>query len=127
MKSNCIIGYYYNHNESFESRDNFVDAWKDIMSYASNLKGNWPLSQLIFYNCIVPTAEKNPEQFAGWIHEMVRKSNIKIKSRALYLSAIRCMKKLKGKRSSTGIKKALYDLLESGLEESIITLKPVKN
>lgn len=116
-----------NFSENFEPRSNSLEVWKDLLTYSSNLSGNWYLSQQIFYNSIVPTAEKDPVKFAKWIKDMVKKSGIKIKSQSEFREAIIYLKKIKGKNDKNEIKKALYYLMESGLEQPIYALKALRN
>lgn len=121
------LRYFTNNSKSFNLRNNPVDAWVDILNYSSNLPGNWMLSKHIFYTCIVPTAEKNPALFAKWIREMVRKSGTKIKSRSEFLEAINNLRKIKGKTHNDEVKKALYYLLDSGLEEPTYAQRALNN
>lgn len=115
------LSYINKQSESFntrtECRNNPIDVWKDILSYSSNLNGNWMFSKEIFYNRLVPTAEKNPELFARWIRIMVKKSGVKIKSRSEYLEALKYLRSIKNKNARNKIRKVLYTLLNSGLEE----------
>jgi hypothetical protein len=106
-----------NFNKDLECRNNPVDVWKDILSYSSNLNGNWMFSKEIFYNRLVPTAEKNPELFARWIRVMVKKSGVKIKSRSEYMEALKYLRRIKNKNARNKIRQVLYTLLNSGLEE----------
>ena len=110
------LDYFNNYSGNFKSRNNPIDLWKDMLTYSSNLNGNWLLSKQVFYNCIVPTAEKDPVLFAKWINKMVKKSGVKIKSRADFLEAINYLRKSKHPRNHDEIKRVLYYLLESGLE-----------
>ncbi len=120
--------YSENFNESSESRNSPVEVWKDILTYSSSLHGNWLLSKHIFYNYILPTAKKDPVKFAGWIREMVKKSGTKIKSRSEFIAAINSLRRTKGKNdNTTEIKKALYYLLNSGLEEPSYASKALNN
>jgi len=128
------LGYFdgFNKNfgsfsENFESRNNPIDVWKDMLTYSSNLNGNWLLSKQVFYNCIVPTAEKNPALFARWIRIMVKKSGKKIKSRSDFLAAINYLRKIKNSKNHREIKRILYSLLDSGLEEPTYAFNALGN
>ncbi len=103
--------------KEFRSRNNPIDTWVDILNYSSNLHGNWLLSKHIFYTCIVPTAERNPALFARWIKEIVQKSGVKLKSQSEFIDAINILSNLNGRTDSSKIKKALYYLFDSGLQE----------
>ncbi|NLF84413.1 MAG: hypothetical protein GX568_10615 [Candidatus Gastranaerophilales bacterium] len=115
------LSYINKQSEKFntikECRDNPIDVWKDILSYSSNLNGNWMFSKEIFYNRLVPTAEKNPELFARWIRIMVKKSGVKIKSRSEYLEALKYLRSIKNRNARNKIRRILYTLLNSGIEE----------
>ena len=113
--------------EYIEPRNKSVDLWKDIQTYSSNLAGNWMLSKHIFYFCIVPTAEKNPEMFAKWIKEMVDKSGVKIKAKSEFIEGINYLTNNSGKKNRSGIRRALYHLFRSGLEESIYASRALQN
>jgi len=122
-------GYFNrdNFSENFEYRNNPIDLWKDMLTYSANLNGNWLLSKHVFYNRIVPTAEKNPALFARWIRIMVKRSGIKIKTRSEFLEAIKYLRKIKHSRNHREIKRILYSLLDSGLEEPSYALKALGN
>ncbi len=127
MKSNNFAKNYQYFDNNIEPRNNSKELWTDILTYSSNLTGNWLLSKHIFYNSIVPTAEKNPAMFARWVKEMVKKSGIKIKSRAEFVEAMNHLRKLNGKRDKTGIRQALYHLFDAGLDESAYANRALKN
>ncbi|HSA07161.1 MAG TPA: hypothetical protein P5556_08265 [Candidatus Gastranaerophilales bacterium] len=120
------LSYFMRYSTKFipdlKSRNNPIDVWKDFLTYSSNLNGNWLYSKQIFYSYILPTAEKNPVQFAKWIKKMVKKSGIKIKSKSEFIEAIKYLSGIKGKNERQDIKKALYSLLNSGLEEPTYAL-----
>lgn len=126
MKSNYFVGYS-NSNEDFEARDNYLDVWKDVLLYSSNLNGNWLLSRQVFYESMVPTAERDPAAFARWINGLVRASGIKIKSRGGFLRALVYLRRLRKNTDKNDIKKALFSLFESGLNEPTYALKALKN
>jgi len=109
--------YSKNLKKDYYSRNNPIDVWRDIFNYSANLPGNWLFSKHIFYSYILPTAEKNPAKFAKWIRAMVKKSGIKIKSNSEFVEALNHLSRIKGKDDRSEIKKALYYLLDSGLEE----------
>ena len=127
MALNYFTKTYKNLSKDFEPRNNPVDLWKDLFTYSSNLNGNWLLSKRIFYDCIVPTAEKNPLQFAKWVKKMVEKSGMKIKSRAEFIEAINYLRKIKNTNNNEEVKIALYYLLDSGLEEPTYALRALNN
>ena len=104
-----------------------MDLWRDILTYSVNLSGNWMLSKQVFYVCIAPTAEKNPAKFAKWIKEMVNKSDIKIKSRAEFIEAINSLRKLNGKTDKSSVRRAIYQLFQSGLVESLYASRALRN
>lgn len=121
MNKHNFLKNYQVQNSNIEPRDNSKELWMDILSYSSNLPGNWLLSKQIFYFYIVPTAEKNPARFARWIEEMVVTSGIKIKSRSEFTDAINYLRKLDGKTDKSGVRQALYYLFDSGLGELACT------
>ncbi|MEI8388978.1 MAG: hypothetical protein WCG23_03725 [bacterium] len=127
MKSNYFIGYSNDFNSNFEEKDNYLDVWKDVLIYSSNLQGNWGVSRQVFYESMVPTAEKDPAKFARWINELVKSSGIKIKSRAGFLKSLNYLRKLQKKNNKNEIKKALFSLFEAGLNEPLYALKALKN
>ncbi len=118
MKSGNFGKNYKYFSNSIGPRNNRRDLWIDILTYSSNMTGNWLLSKQIFYTSILPTAERNPVLFAEWVKEMVEKSGIKIKSKAEFLEALDYLKKFNGKTDKMGIRQALYHLFEAGLGES---------
>lgn len=126
MNSNYFIGYSNDFYSDFEARDNYLDVWKDVLVYSSNLKGNWITSQQVFYESMVPTAEKDPALFARWIKELVKSSGIKIKSRAGFLKSLDYLRKLQ-KNKKRNVKKALFSLFESGLNEPLYAIKALNN
>jgi len=97
-------------------RENSLDVWLDLFLYAQNLSGNWMTSREIFFNCIVPTAERNPQLFAKWVNSMVRVSGLKIKHRSAFYGSLSTLRKFKGKNDYE-VRKALTNLIASGLEE----------
>ena len=119
--------YSENFNGNFKSRNNPEEVWKDFLTYSSSLHGNWLLSKHVFYNYILPTAEKDPVKFARWIREMVKRSGTKIKFRSEFVEAINSLRKIKGRNNTNEIKKALYYLLNSGLEEPAYASKALRN
>lgn len=123
----CFDSYSKNFKASAISRNNPIEVWKDILNYSTNLHGNWMLSRHIFYAYIVPTAERNPAQFAEWIKEMVKKSGVKIKSKSEFFLAINYLSKINNSSNKDDIKKALYYLLDSGLEEPVYALHALNN
>lgn len=127
MAFSYFTGNSENFSENFEPRNNSLDVWKDLLTYSSNLPGNWHLSQRIFYNCIVPTAEKDPARFAQWVKEMVKQSGIKIKSQSEFKEALIHLNNSQHTENKNEIKKALYYLLDSGLEQPIYALKALRN
>jgi len=127
MKSNYFIGYSNDFNSKFEERDNYLDVWKDVLLYSSSLNGNWGVSRQVFYDSMVPTAEKDPAKFARWINELVKSSGIKIKSRAGFLKSLNYLRKLQKNNNKNEIKKALFSLFEAGLNEPLYALKAIKN
>jgi len=118
MKSGNFGKNYKNLSNSIGPRSNRRDLWIDILTYSSNMTGNWLLSKQIFYTSILPTAERNPVLFAQWVHEMVEKSGIKIKSKAEFIEALDYLGKFDGRINKIGIRKALYHLFQAGLGES---------
>jgi len=122
MNSDSFIG----NANNFEIRDNYLDVWNDILLYASNINGNWLFSQQIFYETMVPTAEKNPARFARWINEMVKTSGVKIKSRAGFIKSLNYLRKIK-RKNKNNIKMALFEMLESGLNQPLYALRAIKN
>jgi hypothetical protein len=127
MKSNYFIGYSNDFNADFEARDNYLDVWKDVLLYSSSLHGNWLLSRQVFYESMVPTAEKDPAKFANWISKMVKTSGLKIKSRAGFLRALVYLRRLKRSTDKDEIKKALFNLFDSGLNEPLYAIKALNN
>ena len=127
MESNYFIGYSNDFNSNFEERDNYLDVWKDVLLYSSNLNGNWGVSRQVFYESMVPTAEKNPAKFARWINVLVKTSGIKIKSRAGFLKSLNYLRKLQKHATKDDIQKALFNLFEAGLNEPLYALKALKN
>jgi len=121
MKSNYFVGL--SGELSFEEKDNYIDVWKDVLTYSSNLNGNWGISMQVFYESMVPTAQKDPAKFARCMHRMVKSSGLKIKSRAGFIKALLYLRKLKRKTNKNGIKKALFNLFEAGLSEPVYALK----
>lgn len=125
-QSNFAKNYQYFSND-IGPRNSCKDLWNDILTYSLNLNGNWLLSKQVFYHSIAPTAEKNPAKFAGWIKKMVKKSGVRIKSRAEFFHAIDYLTRLEGKRDETGVRQALYHLFESGLDESVYANIALRN
>lgn len=126
MNSNYFIGYSGNFDNNFEVRDNYLDVWKDVLLYSSCLNGNWVISRRVFYESIVPTAEKSPAVFARWINKLVKTSGLKIKSRSGFLQALKNLRKFHKKNNRSDIKKVLFGLLESGLNEPSYAIKALK-
>jgi len=115
MKSNYFVGL--SGEFDFEEKDSYLDVWKDVLKYSSNLNGNWGVSMQVFYEKMVPAAQKDPAKFARWMHRLVKKSGLKIKSRAGFIRALLLLRKLKRKSNKSSIKKALFNLFEAGLNE----------
>lgn len=113
--------YSDNFNNNEMARINYLEVWDDLFNYASNLKGNWLVSQRIFNTYVLPTAEKNPRIFAEWINDMVRISGLKIKYRSNFIKSIRFLKRFKNLKKSTRteLKIALAILFHSGLNDPL--------
>lgn len=127
MGSDYFAGYSENFNGNFEAKDNYMEVWNDVFLYSSNLNGNWIKSRQVFYESMVPTAEKNPSKFARQIHELVKASGLKIKSRAGFIRALNYLRKIHKKNKRNEIKKALFSLFEAGLNEPLYALKAIKH
>lgn len=127
MRSSNFEKNYLSFNHETEPRNSCKDVWKDILTYSSNLNGNWLLSKDVFYSSIVPTAEKNPAKFAEWMKKMVKKSGVRIKSRAEFLKAINYLSRHQGRSEQLGVRQALYHLFEAGLDESVYSYMALKN
>lgn len=125
MKSDKFTGGYGSFDD-FEIRDNCFDVWNDVLRYSSNLNGNWALSREVFYRNMVPTAEKDPAMFARWMNKLVKTSGVKIKSRAGFLQAINYLRKFNDAGDKADIKKALFNLFEAGLNDSLYASKALK-
>ncbi len=117
--------YFIGNSDSFEVRDNYRDVWQDILLYATNINGNWLFSRQVFYENMVPTAENNPAKFARWINELVKTSGVKIKSRAGFIKSLNYLRKIK-RSNRDNVKKALFDLLEAGLDQPLYALRALK-
>jgi len=106
-------------SENTVVREDCFDLWSDFLTYAQNLNGNWLVSQQVFRTNIVPTAEENPLKFVKWVNEMVKRSGLKIKSRYLYASAIKILRKFKSQenKNKSEVSKAITLLLNAGLNE----------
>lgn len=117
------MGWHQFNDCSQDYQNNPIELWKDLLNYSSNLRGNWMFSKHIFYTRILPLAEKDPEIFAKWVRDMVKKSGTKIKSKSEFFEAIKYLRKLKGNSSKNEVKRALYYLLNSGLDEPTHALR----
>ena len=127
MGSDYFKGYSNDFNSDFEAKDSCMDVWNDVFLYSSNLNGNWIKSQQVFYESMVPAAEKDPAKFARQIHELVKASGIKIKSRGGFIRSLNYLRKIHKKNKRNDIKKALFSLFEAGLNEPLYALKALKN
>ena len=110
-------------------RDNYLDLWSDLFSYASNLKGNWLTSQEIFDRYLVPTAEENPLLFAKWVTRMVKNSGKKIKYKYLFIKSLRFLKRFKTLKKATkqDLSRALVGLFKAGLDEPLYAQNALNN
>jgi|GEM_PF-2332124 len=113
-------------------RNDPLALWDDIFHYASNLKGNWFVSQDIFNHYLLPTAEKNPIMFAKWVDDMVKVSGLKIKCHSSFLKSLRHLKRFNflKKSNRANLKKVLVNLFNAGLCEpkiAKIALEHAKN
>jgi hypothetical protein len=104
---------------NLRNRESHFDSWDDLFNYARNLNGNWQVSQEIFYNNLLPTAENDPKRFADCVDKMVRISGLKLKCSSNFFKTIRFLKRMKTLNRDTDfeVKQALTELFISGLNE----------
>lgn len=128
----AYIDEYFSDKSYRENvRNSYLDLWSDLFLYASNLNGNWLVSQEIFNRHLVPTAEENPVLFAKWVNDMVKISGRKIRCRALFFKYIRFLKRFRllKKAKKEDISIAITELINAGLDEPVhakIALNKIK-
>lgn len=117
--ANTNFSSAFDENFSTNARNNHLDLWSDFLSYAENLNCNWLVSQDIFRNSIVPTAQKDPMLFARWVRTMVKSSGRKIKSRTIFAKSLKILRKFKNQNASNNSELSIVitELLEAGLKE----------
>lgn len=121
------LAYNYSFNDNFEARKNHFDLWSDFLNYSENLSGNWFISQQVFRNHIIATAEENPTLFAKWVNDMVKVSGVKIRSRYVYARALKFLRRFKALNATKkDLSKAVTELLNAGLSEPEYALRALQ-